>query len=312
MPVAMVLDVIFVLVGAIALVFAADQLVSSSGALAARLGVSPVVIGAVIIGFGSSLPEMLVSLAALDQPNGLDLALGNVIGSNIANVGLVLGFSVLLFPFVGPSTVIRREGFLMMGSLVLMSVFLWDLVLLQWEAIVLLAALVGVGFAVVRWSREESSPPAQTTETQRRPARLGLYAALSLIGLAVAARVMVIGAEGLAIEFGLSEGLVGLTILALGTSLPELGTVIASARRGRNDLVLGNVLGSNLFNSLGVAGVSGVLGAGAVATDFRADLVVMIAIAAFAGVAAISGDRFRRAEGALMLSAYPAAIWVAL
>ncbi len=92
----------------------------------------------------------------------------------------------------------------------------------------------------------------------------------------------------------------------------KLGTVIASARKGRNDLVLGNVLGSNLFNSLGVAGMSGLLGAGALATDFRPDLVVMIAIAAFAGAAAISGDRYRRVEGALMLSAYPAAIWVAL
>lgn len=312
MPVDMVLDVILVLLGAVALMFAADRLVSSSGALAARLGVSPVVIGAIVIGFGSSLPEMLVSLASLDQPNGLDLALGNVIGSNIANVGLVLGFSVLLFPFAGPSTVIRREGFLMMGSLVLMSVLLWDLVLLRWEAIVLLSALVGVGITVVRWSKEESSVSEPPTEPQHGSVRLGLYAAVALVALAVAARVMVIGAEGLAIEFGLSEGLVGLTILALGTSVPELGAVIASARRGRNDLVLGNVLGSNIFNSLGVAGMSGVLGAGALATDFRPDLVVMIAIAGFAGVAAITGDRFRRVEGALMLSAYPAAIWVAL
>jgi cation:H+ antiporter len=123
---------------------------------------------------------------------------------------------------------------------------------------------------------------------------------------------MVIGAEGLAVEFGMSEGLVGLTILALGTSLPELGTVIASARRGRNDLVLGNVLGSNMFNSLGVAGMSGLLGGGALAANFRPDLVMMIAIAAFAGVAAMTGDRFNRVEGALMLSAYPVAIWLAL
>lgn len=308
----MLLDALLVVGGATALVFAADRLVASSGGLAARLGVSPVVIGAVVIGFGSSLPEMLVSIASLDQPNGLDLAIGNVVGSNIANIGLVLGFSVLLFPFAGPSTVIRREGFLMMGSLVLMSAFLWDQSFLWWEAAVLLVALIGAGLAVVRWSREDRTASQPVEQDGRSLTRLGLGAGVALVALAVAARIMVVGAEGLALEFGLSEGVVGLTILALGTSLPELGTVIASARRGRNDLVLGNVLGSNLFNSLGVAGMSGLLGGGALVTNFRADLVVMIAIAVFAGVAAISGDRYHRFEGALMLSAYPAAIWVAL
>lgn len=312
MPVSMVFDAFLVVVGATALVFAANRLVSSSSGLAAHLGVSPVVIGAVVIGFGSSLPEMLVSIASLDQPNGLDLAVGNVIGSNIANIGLVLGFSVLLFPFAGPSTVIRREGFLMMGSLILMSIFLWDQQLRWWEGAILFTALVGAGFVVVRWSTEDRSPAEKPAEPEQGLRRLGLQAILALVALVVAARVMVVGAEGLAVEFGLSEGLVGLTILALGTSLPELGTVIASARRGRNDLVLGNVLGSNLFNSLGVAGMSGLVGAGALAADFRPDLVVMIAVAAFAGVAAMSGDRYRRVEGALMLSAYPAAISVAL
>jgi cation:H+ antiporter len=308
----MIVDTLLVVAGATALVFAADRLVSSSGGLAARLGISPVVIGAVVIGFGSSLPEMLVSLASLDQPNGLDLAIGNVIGSNIANIGLVLGFSVLLFPFAGPSVVIRREGFLMMGSLVLMSIFLWDQTLLWWEAAFLLLGLLAAGLTVVRWSREDRRTPQPVTEQQQSLTRLGLVALVSLVALALAARVMVIGAEGLAIEFGLSEGVVGLTILALGTSLPELGTVVASARKGHNDLVLGNVLGSNLFNSLGVAGMSGLIGGGALATNFRADLIVMLAIAAFAGVAAMSGDRYHRFEGALMLSAYPAAIWVAL
>lgn len=201
----------------------------------------------------------------------------------------------------------------MMGSLILMSSFLWDQQLVWWEASILLAALVGAGVVVVRWSKQDQKTTTnEPNEPQHGLARLGIFATVSLVALAVGARVMVIGAEGLAIEFGLSEGLVGLTILALGTSLPELGTVIASARRGRNDLVLGNVLGSNLFNSLGVAGMTGVLGGGALAANFRPDLVVMTAIAFFAGVAAMSGDRFHRVEGALMLSAYPAAIWVAL
>jgi len=123
---------------------------------------------------------------------------------------------------------------------------------------------------------------------------------------------MVIGAENIALEIGMSEGVVGLTILALGTSLPELGTAIAAARRGHGDLVLGNVLGSNVFNALGVVGAVGVLGPGSLVADFRQDLVVMIAVAVFAGVVALSGNRLRRIEGFLLLGAYPIAIALAL
>lgn len=308
----MLINVVAIVLGAAALVFAADKLVAFTGDLATRVGVSPVVIGAIVIGFGSSLPEMVVSLFALDQPNGLDLAIGNVVGSNIANISLVLGFGVLFFPFSGQSSVIRREGVLMMGGLLLMSVFLWDQNLVAWEGFVLLAALIATGFVVVGWSRDAPAPTQPSLASSQSGKRLALKAVASLIGLAVAARALVLGAEGVALEVGLDEGLVGLTILALGTSLPELGTVIASARRGRSDLVLGNVLGSNLFNALGVAGLSGVVGAGTLATDFGPDLVVMIALAGLAGAAAWTGDRLNRAEGALMLTAYPASIWLAL
>lgn len=199
----------------------------------------------------------------------------------------------------------------MLGGLVLMSAFLWDGSLSRWEGLALVAALVIAGAVVVRWSRGAAAADDNLDVDISLP-RLAVIAVVSLVVLAVGARVMVIGAEGLAQDLGLSEGLVGLTILALGTSLPELGTVIASARRGRNDLVLGNVLGSNLFNALGVAGISGIFGAGALATDFRPDLVVMISIAVFAGVAALSGDRYHRIEGALMLLAYPVSIWLLL
>lgn len=309
----MILDALFVVVGAGVLMIAADRLVASAGSIASRIGVSPVIVGAVVIGFGSSLPEMLVSLAALDQPNGLDLAIGNVVGSNIANIGLVLGFSVLLFPFSGTTALVRREGPLMLAGMIMMSAFLWNGSLDRWEGIALIGGLALAGWVVVRWSRSTAATSSPEDAGGDGPlGKMALVAVLALIALAVGARVMVVGAEGLALEFGLSEGLVGLTILALGTSLPELGTVVASARRGRNDLVLGNVVGSNLFNSLGVAGVTGVFGAGALATSFRSDLIVMIFLALFAGVAAFSGDRYHRVEGALMLLAYPAAIYLLL
>ena len=121
---------------------------------------------------------------------------------------------------------------------------------------------------------------------------------------------MVVGAENIALALGMSEGVVGLTVLALGTSLPELGTVAASARRGRNDLVLGNVLGSNIFNALAVTGSAGLLGPGSLVSDFRADLVIMIGVAVMAGSVAWSGDRLRRIEGVLLLAAYPLAIFL--
>jgi cation:H+ antiporter len=305
-------EVVFIVAGAAVLVMAADRLVSSSSEIASRIGVSPIVVGAVIIGFGSSLPEMLVSVAALDQPNGLDLAIGNVVGSNIANIGLVLGFSILLFPFAGPSAVVKREGALTLAAMILMSTFVWDQELQLWEGLTLLAALAAAGFIVVVWSRSSPESTDTPASSGRSLARLNVVAAISLVALAASARVLVLGAEGLATRFGLSEGLVGLTILALGTSLPELGAVVASARRGQNDLVLGNVLGSNLFNALGVAGISGTLGAGALATDFDADLVVMVVIALFAGFAAWTGNRYRRVEGLVLLSAYPLAIWYTL
>lgn len=308
----MFLDGLLVLSGAAILMLAADRLVLSTGNLASRVGVSPVVVGAVVIGFGSSLPEMLVSLAALDQPNGLDLAVGNVIGSNIANVGLVLGTSVLFFPFSGTTRVIRREGLLMLGSLILLSVFLADQRFDRLEGAILVMGLVGAGFAVVAWSKPDSKTEVPAAGPRHSTKRLAVRAVAALVVLALAARVLVIGAEGLAVAFGISEGLVGLTILALGTSLPELVTVLASARRQRSDLVLGNVLGSNMFNALGVAGLTGLIGAGRLATNFGPDLVVMIGIAVLAGAAAWSGNRYRRVEGALMLSSYPAAVWVAI
>jgi cation:H+ antiporter len=307
----LIVDVLLLLGGVVLVVFSADRMVVASADLAARWGVSAVIVGAVIIGFGSSLPEMMVSILALDQPNGLDLAIGNAVGSNIANISLILAVAVIVFPFGGQSEVIRKEGVLMVVSFLAAGFFLWDGVLHVYEGAILLSGLALAGVAVVAWSRGNGSdvPPDPASQ----PVWRGLLVALvSLVVLIVGARAMVLGAESIALELGISEGVVGLTILALGTSLPELGAVIASARRGRGDLVLGNVLGSNVFNSLGVIGGVGVLGPGVLIADFQPDLLVMIAVALLAGAVASSGDRLRRIEGFVLLAAYPLAIILAL
>lgn len=308
----MLFDITLLLVGVMVLVAAADRMVLATAGLAQRWGISSVVVGALIIGFGSSLPEMLVSVLALDQPNGLDLAVGNAVGSNIANISLVLGVSVLFFPIAGQASVMRREGLLMLGAMVLASAVLWDLQLSVLEALILLAALAAVAFLVIRWSVSSDQGDASQPEDQRSTARLAVEVIVGLAALVAGARAMVVGAESIALEMGLAEGVVGLTILALGTSLPELGTSLASARRGHSDLILGNVLGSNIFNALAVVGASGALGAGPLVTDFRPDLVMMVVVAGVAGVAAWSGDRLRRLEGALLLAAYPVAVLLAL
>jgi cation:H+ antiporter len=311
----MIPDLALLLAGMGTVVFSADKMVLSTAGLASRWGISPVIVGAIIIGFGSSLPELLVSLLALDQPNGLDLAVGNAVGSNIANISLVLAVGVIFYPFSGQKKVVRREGRLMVLSLLLVSAFLWDGALQIHEGVLLLLALLVVGVLVVRWSSSED-PTDWDEGGDQSPDRpswlLGVVALAALVALLAGARAMVVGAENIAQSLGLSEGVVGLTILALGTSLPELGTVLASARRGRNDFVLGNVLGSNIFNGLGVIGTVGVVGPGSLVTDFRRDLVVMVAVVVLAGLAALSGDRLRRIEGVILLAAYPVAVVLAL
>ena len=310
----MIVDALLFLAGMAVIFVAADKMVLATGRLASTIGLSPVVVGAVVIGFGSSLPEMLVSVLALDQPNGLDLAVGNVVGSNIANISLVLAVSVIFYPIRQQAEVLKREGALMLAALLLSSIVLWDSRLSVFDGSILLVSLVAAAAIVVRWARTSSpSEVEMPTTDQAQPVGWDIVrAVLGLAGLIAGARAMVVGAENIALEIGLNEGVVGLTVLALGTSLPELSTVIASARRGRNDLVLGNILGSNIFNALGVAGVSGVFGAGVLVTDFRPDLVVMVAVAILAGAAAWSGDRLRRLEGALLLAAYPVAVFLAL
>lgn len=309
---AVTVDILLLLGGIALVVFTADRMVLASADVAARWGISPVVVGAVIIGFGTSLPEMTVSLLALDQPNGLDLAVGNAVGSNIANISLILAIAVIVYPFGGQTKVIKREGGLMLSACVLVSLILWDGTLRLYEGVVLLVAMALAGYVVVSWSRASPANDVEEIRSERATWVNVAIAAVALAGLLAGSRAMVIGAESIALAIGLSEGVVGLTILALGTSLPELGTVIASARRGRNDLVLGNVLGSNIFNALGVIGASGLVGPGVLETDFRPDLVVMVLVAVLAGAIAWSGDRLRRAEGVLLLAAYPLAILLAL
>jgi cation:H+ antiporter len=299
--------------GLILLTFAADRLVLAAARISKRSGLSPILIGAVVVGLGTSLPELLVSGLAAAEPNGMDLALGNIVGSNIANIGLVLGLSVVFSPIVGQGEVLRREGGLMLVAMGALTALAWDGRLSLVEGVGLGVGLLVALALLVAWSRGGGADIDldEIGRTQDiRPGVESLFGVASLGVTLLGAQLLVTGAEEVALDLGVSEALIGLTLVAIGTSLPELATALAAARRRENDLVLGNVLGSNLFNALGVGGVAGIVGDGVFTADFRPSMVTMLGIAVVAAVLATIGNRLDRWQGAVLLVSYPAILFL--
>lgn len=299
--------------GLILLTFAADRLVLAAARLSRRSGLSPILIGAVVVGLGTSLPEMLVSGLAASEPNGMDLALGNIVGSNIANIALVLGVSVMLSPIIGQGVVLRREGVLMMVGMAALTVLAWDGVLSLGDGVALGVGLLVALTLLVVWSQRNGADIDLEEIGRDEDIRPGVEALFGLgsLGLTLlGAQLLVTGAHEVAASLGVSEAVIGLTLVAVGTSLPELATALAAARRRENDLVLGNVLGSNLFNALGVGAVAGIVGNGALQTDFGPSLLVMLGVAVLAGALATVGNRLDRWQGAVLLVCYPVVLFL--
>ena len=299
--------------GLILLTFAADRLVLAAARLSRRSGLSPVLIGAVVVGLGTSLPEMLVSGLAAAEPGGMDLALGNIVGSNIANIALVLGLSAMLRPIVGQGAILKREGGLMMLGMAALAFLAWDGVVSLGDGVLLGVGLLVALWLLVVWSRRHGAD-IDLEEIGRdediRPGVESLFALGSLGLTLLGAQLLVTGAEEIAIDLGVSEALIGLTLVAVGTSLPELATALAAARRNENDLVLGNVLGSNLFNALGVGGVAGIVGNEALQADFHPSLLIMVGVAILAGALAAIGNKLDRWQGAVLVACYPAVLFL--
>ena len=253
-----------VIVGLALLVWSADRFVDGAASLAHRLGVSIMIIGITVVGFGTSAPEIVVSIMAVinDTP---DLAIGNALGSNIANIGLILGVTAILVPVPVASRLFRTEYPLLLLGTAVMVWALFDLNLDLVDGVILLGLLVLCLYYLVREHRAHPSAYShQERESEEIVINLAMPAAITwvLIGLVVlvaSSRLLVWGASNIALVFGVSELLIGLTIVALGTSLPELAASIASLKKGTPDLAVGNVIGSNLFNSLAVVGLPAVL-----------------------------------------------------
>lgn len=261
----MLTAVIQLVAGFLLLVWGADRLVAGASATARNLGVSPLVIGLTIIGFGTSAPELVVSAVATLQGNS-GLAVGNAIGSNIANMGLVLGATALIYPLRLESTALKREYPMLL--LIMLVCFLMGLDgrYSHTEGWILLTGL----FAVIIWiihigmRRPPSDPLAEEFEAEipkdTPPKTAMFWLIVGLIVLPVSSKFLVDGAVTIASELGVTDVVIGLTIVALGTSLPELATAVTAALRKEDDLAIGNIIGSNIFNMLGVLGIAAVLG----------------------------------------------------
>jgi cation:H+ antiporter len=309
----MLLPILGVVAGLVVLTYAADQFVVGAARLATILRLSPVVIGAVVIGFGTSAPEMIVSGLAASR-GSLDIAVGNIVGSNVANLTLVLGAAALVTPIVVRSPVLKREAPLSLGLTLVFAVLVQS-GLSRADALVLGTLLVASLAFIIVASR--GTDEIMTGEVEEFLAdgpvargKEGLRTALGLIGTLGAAQLLVVSATEIASGLGLSEGFIGLTVVAIGTSLPELATSLQAARKDETDLIVGNLLGSNLFNSGAVAAVAGLAGPGPLddPTIVGFATLLMVVVSVGATVFMITGKRVVRWEGALLLAAYIATI----
>lgn len=299
---------LWVILGIALLYFGGELLVRHAVALARRIGMSPLVVGLTIVAFGTSSPELAASLAAAIAGNS-QLAYGNVVGSNIANLSLVLGLAALVHPLRTQARFIKREmPFLLLVSLALYLVVVDGQIGRLEGALLFSGLLVYLSYLL----REKEEAPEVEAEFAAEYARTGPNPWSSLIGIAVGtallaagASMLVEGASSLARAWGVSNRVVGLTVVALGTSLPELASSLVAARKGESELVLGNLVGSNVFNTLAILGLTALAhplhinGAGR-----TVDLLVMLALVLLAWPFLYSGLRLGRREGAVLLLVY--------
>jgi len=295
---------VYVAIGLILLMGASDRFVESAVRLARTLGVSIVLIGALIVGLGTSIPELLVSgIASVDGK--IDVAMANVTGSNVANVTLVLGTAAMVAPIRSRTLILRREGVLMLVAVTALALVLWDGAVSRVEGIGLLAGMVVALILLVRWSATDPDGIIELeegAEAHSIPGEIAVGLA-ALVITVFAARLLLDGALDLGERFGLGEAFLGV-LLGVGTSLPELATTLAAVRRRESDLVIGNVLGSNLFNSFAVAGTAAVVGPGVLTDLARPSLVAMLAVVVLAGWFAWQDTKIVRREGVVLLTIF--------
>lgn len=311
----MSLAIAAVIFGLILLVWSADKFVEGAAATARHFGMPALLIGMVIVGFGTSAPEMVVSALASSQGNP-GIALGNAYGSNITNIALILGITALISPIAVHSQVLRKELPILTIITFAAAWQLWDGNLSRMDAIVLLlifAVLMGwtIWQGMQKKTDEFGTEMEQELEQQQMPIKRAVFWLITgLLLLILSSRVLVWGAVEIATALGVSDLIIGLTIVAVGTSLPELASSVIAARKGEHDIALGNIIGSNLFNTLAVVGIAGSIAPMAVSQellyrDVMTMIVLTLSLFVF-GYGFGKQGRINRIEGGILLSAYVA------
>ena len=310
----MLMAILAVVGGLALLVWSADRFIDGAAATARYAGMPPLLIGMVIIGFGTSAPEMVVSAFASVQGNP-NLALGNGYGSNIANIALILGITALLSPIAVHSQILRKELPVLMAFTLLAGYQLLDGRITRMEAVVLLGVFfLMMGWSIMQGMRQRGDALGSDVEhdmegeTQMTLRQGILWLVVGLVLLVLSSRVLVWGAVDIASAMGVSDLVIGLTVVAIGTSLPELASSIIAVRKNEHDLALGNVIGSNMFNTLAVVGIAGSIQPMSVSPEaLYRDWVVMAALTAslfVLGYGFRGQGRINRLEGGLLLSVF--------
>lgn len=316
----MIVNVVLFILGLIALYFGASWLVSGASGIASRYGIPPLVIGLTIVAFGTSFPELLVSVTAAIKGMS-DIAIGNVIGSNILNIALILGLSAIITPLRIQLRSIIAESPIMIGSAVLLLVLSLDNVINRIDGALLFTGLIAFVLFSYRFEKYESDRIPDTEKDKyiksvKTGKSIGIMISLivvGLVGLTVGAQILVGASVVIAKYFGLSEKFIGLTIVAFGTSLPELATSLIAAIRKEIGISVGNIIGSNIFNILAILGLSSMINPipiakGLIDSGFIWDYGLMIALSIFLWFCMKTGMKVTRAEGILFLIIFTAYI----
>ena len=307
--------------GVFCLVKFCNMFVDSSSAIAKKLKISPLIIGLTIVAMGTSLPELAVSVSDSISAIGggtAEIAIGNVVGSNICNILLVLGFSVVFTPIVVKKSVCRREIPILLGVTALTTIFVClfgvegYFAITRWEGIILVVLIFAyIGYLVFMAKRHPEQLDEAEDVKDMAWWKAILYVVLGAAGIILGGQFVVFGAKGLAlqgataldVDHDLAESLVGLTIVAVGTSLPELVTSTIAAKKGQNELALGNVIGSNIFNMLFVLGISATVNPLTTGSQVLIDVFVMLGVTALLFVFSLSG-KLRKPHGWILLGCY--------
>lgn len=313
----MLLALLAIAIGLVILVWSADRFVDGAAVTARHFNIPPLIIGMVIIGFGTSAPEMVVSALASWQGNP-GIALGNAYGSNITNIALILGITALISPILVDSQVLRRTLPVLTLVTVLAAWQLLDDFISRADALVLLAVFAIIMIWTVVQGRRDQQAACQDVlgkevmaelDTRTMPLRKAvMWTVIGLLLLIISSRILVWGAVTIAQGLGVSDLIIGLTVIAVGTSLPELASSVIAARKGEHDMALGNILGSNLFNTLAVVGIAGVIHPMGVGHEvLTRDMAVMVGLTVslfVIGYGFRGQGRINRIEGMLLVSAY--------